>query len=130
MYRLLRYKSVYLPLCKEADTPFHIQGDYVLSNNFYSDRLVYWQGEAMRYGEMGCEIPSISMDLAFNATREMGVEFVLYVGQYICAMSYALFQDGRQRLRCNSKSNLPLFEVYFSWKTHFRPNCLYKLKTN
>ena len=27
LYRLLRYERVYLPLCKVADTPFHIQGD-------------------------------------------------------------------------------------------------------
>ena len=29
--RLLRYKRVYLPLCKVADTPFHSQGDELLS---------------------------------------------------------------------------------------------------
>ena len=27
IYRPLRYERVYLPLCKVADTPFHIQGD-------------------------------------------------------------------------------------------------------
>ena len=29
-YRSLGYERVYLPLCKVADTPFHIQGDDIL----------------------------------------------------------------------------------------------------
>ena len=31
IFRPFRYERVYLPLCKVADTPFHIQGDDLLS---------------------------------------------------------------------------------------------------
>ena len=33
----LGYKRVYLPLCKVADTPHHIQEEYVLMNHFYGN---------------------------------------------------------------------------------------------
>ena len=37
MYRLFGYERVYLPLCKVADTPFHIQGDDI----FYIQSTIY-----------------------------------------------------------------------------------------
>ena len=34
LHRPLRYERVYLLFCKEADTPFHIQGDdYIIYSN-------------------------------------------------------------------------------------------------
>ena len=33
-YRLLRYERVYVPLCKVAHTPFHIQGGDMLIKYF------------------------------------------------------------------------------------------------
>ena len=38
IYRHLGYERVYLPLYKVADTPFHIQGDDVSTQN---DLMVY-----------------------------------------------------------------------------------------
>ena len=38
-HRLLRYERVYLPLCKVADTPFHIQGGVKFLNNHTSGSL-------------------------------------------------------------------------------------------
>ena len=32
IYRPFGYKMVYLPLCRGADTPSHIQGDDIISN--------------------------------------------------------------------------------------------------
>ena len=34
IYRPLGYERVYLPLYKEADTPFHIQGDDIVHRHF------------------------------------------------------------------------------------------------
>ena len=31
LYRPLGYERVYLPLCEVADTPFHMQGDDILT---------------------------------------------------------------------------------------------------
>ena len=41
VYHPLGYESVYLPFCKVADTPSHIQGDniYLLNNHWYSHYL-------------------------------------------------------------------------------------------
>ena len=36
-YRPLGYERVDLPLCRVADTPFHIQGDDMLKNTKYTE---------------------------------------------------------------------------------------------
>ena len=40
-YRPLGYERVHLPLCKVADTPFHIQGDDMYSNEVEITNLTY-----------------------------------------------------------------------------------------
>ena len=45
--RLLGYERVYLPLCKCADTPFHIHGDQMFSFSS-SQTVLFW----LQYVEM------------------------------------------------------------------------------
>ena len=63
IYHPIGYEKVYLPLCKVADTPFHIQGDemffdiwdpsrltqfpVVLLAIFHNFKLIYWSIEAL-----------------------------------------------------------------------------------
>ena len=42
IFRPPGYERVYLPLCKVADTPFHIQGDDLLFNPPIFSQSPYW----------------------------------------------------------------------------------------
>ena len=54
IYRPLGYERVYLPLCKVADTPFHIQGDdmfaYDVQEKWWHHLACFVKGHRPSYG--------------------------------------------------------------------------------